>query len=383
MKLDDATLAKGSTRYRIHCLHCHGVPGDGRGPTARWINPHPRDFRAGLFKFKSVDSRITDSPSRADLLRTLRQGIEGTAMPSFGILDDDDLESIVSYVIHLSLRGQAEAKTLVDVFGIDVATGKYKLRAPEPAEVKDGTLAYNVKFFAKKRFNEGWLESNKTSAQIKVEEYPTLTPGEFNASVLRGQQIFTSKISAEFKKDFYDGLRTAAVNTAKTRARDAALAEETDKLIAAAEKEKKADLTDEEIEKIKKSIEKELIFARVDKDLPQIEKLADDEITVKFNKVTGVQCTSCHIDYGQQAKFKYDAWGTLVRPNNFTQGVFRGGKRPVAMDYRIHSGIIGSDMQAFGDTFKGQEKYIWDLVNFVTVASYPAMHKGIELRLAP
>ena len=53
------------------------------------------------------------------------------------------------------------------------------------------------------------------------------------------------------------------------------------------------------------------------------------------------------------------------------------------MYYRIHSGIPGSEMQAFGDTFQGQEKYIWDLVNFVTVASYPAMHKGIDLRLNP
>ena len=38
-------------------------------------------------------------------------------------------------------------------------------------------------------------------------------------------------------------------------------------------------------------------------------------------------CVSCHTDYGRQAKFRFDDWGTLVRPNNFTNGVFRGGKR--------------------------------------------------------
>ncbi|HZZ79791.1 MAG TPA: hypothetical protein VFE62_14835, partial [Gemmataceae bacterium] len=93
LKIDDSTLAEGSKRYRVHCLHCHGLSGDGRGPTAKWINPHPRDFRAGLFKFQSisqVDSKpgapVPHSlgvrpPARADLLRTLRHGIEGTAMP--------------------------------------------------------------------------------------------------------------------------------------------------------------------------------------------------------------------------------------------------------------------------------------------------------------
>jgi mono/diheme cytochrome c family protein len=396
LKLDDATLAKGSTRYRIHCLHCHGVPGDGRGPTARWINPHPRDFRAGVFKFQSVDrNKGADSPTRADLLRTLRQGIEGTAMPSFVILDDDDLESIVSYVIHLSLRGQVEVDTMKTSFELDSETKELKAAAPEEGL---SAVAASVKRFGAKRFNGGWLLSSKPASLIKVEEYH-LTPDQFAASVRRGQQIFTSKISAEFKKEYYDDRRPAALNAAKTTARAAKLAEAEDLLIAEAEdkavkeaKAKKADLTDEEIakikesvdqDKIKKGVDQKSIFAMVEKDLPKIEKLAEKEIDDRFNKVAGVQCTSCHNDYGRQAKFKFDGWGTLVRPNNFTQGVFRGGKRPVDMYYRIHSGIPGSEMQAFGDTFKGQEKYIWDLVNFVTVASYPAMHKGIDLRLTP
>ena len=115
LKLDDATLAKGSAAYRIHCIHCHGVPGDGRGPTARWINPHPRDFRQGIFKFQSVDQvqgGTQRPPLRSDLMRTLRSGIEGTAMPTFNLLKDAELESLISYVIHLSLRGSAERTTL-------------------------------------------------------------------------------------------------------------------------------------------------------------------------------------------------------------------------------------------------------------------------------
>src|SRR5437879_6817929 len=29
----DKELAEGSKLYRRHCLHCHGISGDGRGPT--------------------------------------------------------------------------------------------------------------------------------------------------------------------------------------------------------------------------------------------------------------------------------------------------------------------------------------------------------------
>src|SRR5207245_5054559 len=109
LKLDEPTLAKGSHYYRLHCLHCHGLTGNGRGPTAPWVNPHPRDYRQGIFKFtSSSQSTGTRKPRREDLLRTLREGVEGTTMPSFNLLGEDSLEALASYVTHLSMRGQLE-----------------------------------------------------------------------------------------------------------------------------------------------------------------------------------------------------------------------------------------------------------------------------------
>src|SRR5207237_5902064 len=109
-RLDEPTLAAGSKLYRRHCLHCHGLNGDGRGPTAPWVNPHPRDYRLGKFKFTSSTVKAGDRKARReDLLRTLKQGIEGTSMPSFALLDEQkELQPLISYVIHLSLRGQVE-----------------------------------------------------------------------------------------------------------------------------------------------------------------------------------------------------------------------------------------------------------------------------------
>lgn len=294
LKLDDKTLSEGSRRYRIHCLHCHGVPGDGRGPTARWINPHPRDFRQGLFKFQSVNQASDGKqrpPSRADLMRTLRQGIEGTAMPSFNLLADHELESIVSYVIHLSIRGRAEYDTIKGDFDYDKDKGALKWKEGETPKTKARALGVSARNFVLK----GWKQANESAYAIKPADYPYKDGdlAQLKASVERGQQLF----------------------------------------------------------------------------------LGDE----KHPRGKAANCKQCHDDYGRQAMFKVDDWGTLVRPNNFTQGIFRGGRRPIDMYYRIHSGINGSGMNNFGGVLKGED--IWDLVNFVSTASHAPMLKQLNVSL--
>ena len=44
--------------YLEHCVQCHGISGDGRGPTAAFLNPYPRDFRLGKFQIQ-IDSIAT------------------------------------------------------------------------------------------------------------------------------------------------------------------------------------------------------------------------------------------------------------------------------------------------------------------------------------
>ncbi len=92
--------------YREHCGHCHGVTGDGAGPTAKFLNPYPRDFRRGLFKFKSTAR--TTPPTTEDLHRILDEGIPDTAMPSFRLLPENEREALVHYVRYLAIRGEVE-----------------------------------------------------------------------------------------------------------------------------------------------------------------------------------------------------------------------------------------------------------------------------------
>jgi len=81
----NSNITQGQGLYRQHCVHCHGINGDGKGPTAYALNPYPRDFTMGKYKFNStaIGRPSTDS----DLHQILVNGINGTAMPSFSLLD--------------------------------------------------------------------------------------------------------------------------------------------------------------------------------------------------------------------------------------------------------------------------------------------------------
>ena len=88
--------ARGRQRglFRRHCITCHGLAGDGAGPTAAMLDPYPRDFRSGVFKYTSTRSGA--KPIHKDLERTLYRGIPGTAMPSFAHLRPEETDALQS-----------------------------------------------------------------------------------------------------------------------------------------------------------------------------------------------------------------------------------------------------------------------------------------------
>ncbi len=107
-------LQRGRDLYHRHCVHCHGSSGDGDGPTAKYFNVRPRDYRKGIFKFTSTKDGVR--ASRDDLYRIIKLGAPGTYMPSFMLLPDDEVSAIVEYVRWLAIRGEMEGKLYVEFY---------------------------------------------------------------------------------------------------------------------------------------------------------------------------------------------------------------------------------------------------------------------------
>lgn len=105
-KFDAAKLMLGRSVYLKRCVQCHGVNGDGQGPTAASMSPKPRDYRRGVFKFTTTPYGY--KPRREDLVRTVRKGIPGTSMPAFNLIPDKELQAAVDWVLALTHRGELE-----------------------------------------------------------------------------------------------------------------------------------------------------------------------------------------------------------------------------------------------------------------------------------
>ena len=87
----------GWALYDRFCLACHGVRGDGVAPATPWLDPLPRDFTAGWFKWGGTADAHAPVPSA--LADTIRWGVPGTAMHGFGAsLTDAQIDQLVDVV---------------------------------------------------------------------------------------------------------------------------------------------------------------------------------------------------------------------------------------------------------------------------------------------
>lgn len=161
-------LALGQKVYQQRCVQCHGVSGDGAGPVAKYMHPRPRDYRKGIFKFTSTPYGYR--PLREDLVRTLKQGIRGTSMPSFALLPDKEIQALVDYVIALTRRGELEANLIATALDAEEL---------DPEEVS-GEIVPGV--------------LNRWSQAEAAEVSPVTPQPKFNQEhVERGRQAFLTK----------------------------------------------------------------------------------------------------------------------------------------------------------------------------------------------
>ncbi len=281
-------LQKGRDLYLKHCVHCHGVSGDGDGPTAPYLKPRPRDYRKGLFKFTSTKPGVR--ASRDDLFRIVKLGVPGTYMPSFMLLPDDEVASIVEFVRWLSMRGELESKLVVQ---LSLDFSQTRLEDESAAEVTAEFDAFRssdlpeIVSSAGDELGADWSAPEDSENVVVPKEERVASSAE---SIARGRRLFLS----EKTKCYSCHGETGAGNGTAT----------------------------EEIN-----------------DLPGQPGVKAEEPGL------------------------FDSWGQIVKPRNLQRGLFRGGRRPIDIYRRIHSGIKGTPMQAFGNNLSDQE--IWDLVNYV------------------
>lgn len=173
---EDGT-AKGL--FREHCAHCHGVTGDGLGPTAPFLNPYPRDYRKGVFKFKTTPKG--GRPTTADLKRILINGIPGTSMPSFKLLPDAEIDALVDYVKYLAMRGEVERR-LVDEMALELEEGE---RLPTDTEFLIDDVLSEV--------TQRWVNADVMVSTVAAR--PDWNEQETLESIHKGRELFYGAIA--------------------------------------------------------------------------------------------------------------------------------------------------------------------------------------------
>jgi len=301
----------GQALYHRHCLHCHGVSGDGEGPTAPFLYPRPRDYRPGMFKFTSTE--FGGKPTRDDLERTIRDGIHGTSMPAFGAqLTDAQIAQVIDYVMFLSMRGEVErALTEEAAFLSDEdfdADGSGSLDDEERAELYDeiGLIAEEI---AAGPF--GVFASWKQSEERLFTPLTPRVPSS-QASIDRGRELFLG--ATEGVK-----LECAGCHGLQAQGNGPSW--------------------------IDRDTFERYVFTLDPLNPAPIEELA--EVAEERQRRWG------------------DEWGDPLRPADLNRGVYKGGRRPIDIYWRVATGITGTPMPEHAAALRENPDDLWHLVNFV------------------
>jgi mono/diheme cytochrome c family protein len=340
--------------YRKHCVHCHGITGDGRGPTARFLNPYPRDYRQGLFKFKNTYNPA--KPTDEDLLRVMMNGVPGTAMPSFSLLPNSEVESLIEYVKYLAIRGEMETRLVNFVYNelgeqekvgengeavLDEEGNPVMERVPldptqnpEQADIIKEELAAVI---------EPWQAVAENVVVPVEEEIPAddRTPEEIAESVAKGRELFygtkANCFTCHGPTGLGDGQQTDFDNWNKELK---AFVDATDQLAKSIEERENAE-----------------------------EITEDEEVTLERDREQLAQ--------RQQVVETFYPIRNAI-PRNLRKGVYRGGRRRIDVFSRVHQGIAGTPMPGIGAAAPGgqgtlTEAEIWSIVDYVLSLPYEAL----------
>ena len=310
----------GRVVYMKNCMHCHGVTGDGDGPTGKFLNPRPRDYRNGKFKFTSTQSQ--EKATRDDLHRIVKYGIPGTYMPSFLLLGERETTAVIEYVRWLAIRGEFEKRFVEEL------TNDYS-----ETVIKDSIKKAQASYEEKKK-NKEQAEKPLSEAKAKKEA------------------------AAAFKKYVDDKEFDGAID-------------ETANLLAAAWTQ--AETPEVVIIPASQRVEDTL----ESRERGRLLYMSNTTKCYTCHGPTGRGDGAATEDFwdkpGTSIKFEkrglHDEWGNPLKPRNLTLGQYRGGRRPLDLFRRIRAGIKGTPMPAFGETVL-KDQQVWDVVNYVMSLPY-------------
>jgi mono/diheme cytochrome c family protein len=334
----------GGGLYRQHCVHCHGITGDGRGPTAQFLNPYPRDYRPAVYKFKSTynPSRPTDE----DLHKVLRNGVPGTAMPSFALLPPAEIDALVEYVKYLSMRGQMET-ALIDMLINEVEENE------ETAEEGDYHLLDPKKYeYQRELINDAlatiageWQESVDNVILPAGESLPPQdrTPEQIADSVDHGRELFygtkANCIKCHGPTGLGDGQQDDQDNWNKAVV---AFRQETESLASSLESQ---------------------------------EEGSDEDVRARRRELAERLELLSHMLSPRNAI-----------PRNLRTGAYRGGVRPLDIFRKVYTGIAGTPMPGLGPATPGAqgtltEEEMWQLVDYVRSLPFEPASEPRHLRI--
>ncbi len=106
---DSASIRRGHSLYvSTGCDRCHGVAGQGDGPSARGLKD---DWGFPIVPYNLTTGRIKCGQTAADIFRVLFTGLGGTPMPSFEkSLSPDQAWDIAHYILSLGPPQKYQAR---------------------------------------------------------------------------------------------------------------------------------------------------------------------------------------------------------------------------------------------------------------------------------
>jgi mono/diheme cytochrome c family protein len=90
-----AARARGREAFLKYCTLCHGEAGNGQGARRAAFARPPRDF---------TDQAWRQSVTPEQVFARIRDGVPGTAMPTWRTLGDQTMADLTAYVISLGAK---------------------------------------------------------------------------------------------------------------------------------------------------------------------------------------------------------------------------------------------------------------------------------------